>query len=258
MRFDHRPNSDPQPPRFEELPTKLDRTTLDEDDLSEAHSDKDDYEAPATLLGQAQNCLGSLGRAAQKAQALSEPQSREIAGITDRCEDSLFRLRVWIAEAKLETMPVAGEDELDNKLMTLTSSILYRLHILAIALARHLDRAVISLSSPTFSFAEPVQQDIDNDGSDSENSHLSKLTPAARIEQDLKQVALQIRNLRRLTRSLRVVQKDNLSVTVIKHVAEVAQLFGDEEDSDRWRDDVKGKPADVALKSVKEMVGICV
>lgn len=258
VRFNHRPNSDPQPPRFEELPADLDRTDLDESGIYETHSDHDDYEAPARLLGQAQDCLESLSRAAQKARTFGEREDKEVSDIADRCEDSLFRLKVWIEEAKLGTVPTAGENELDDKVMTLASSILFRLHIRATALARHIDRTAMLSSAQSFSFAGPAQQDIDDDGSDREHSSLPQLTPAARVQQDLKQVALQIRNLRRLSRSLRVVQKDEFSTTVMKHVAEVTQLFGTEQDCERWRDEAKGKPADAALKSVKDMVGICV
>lgn len=252
-RFDHRPSSDPQTPRFEEMADDFEDLETRDSVVSEASSDADQYEAPPTLLGQAQDCVGVLAQAVDRARALGDFSGQP--DFASRCEDSLFRLRVWMSEVNIESMPIKGDNELDGEAITLTSSILYRLHARVCSLARSMSSAEKD-SSKTFSFAEPLQKDVDNDDSDSEHSGLpsERLTPAKRVEQSLTQVELQIRTLRRLTRSLRIVQKDDFSIVVVKHVAEVTRLFGDSEGCETWKEEVQGMPADAALKRVQEIV----
>lgn len=262
-RFDQRPSSDPQTPRFEELTDDLADSLADRFTVVEDEYNTDEYEAPSTLLGQAQDCMTALAQAADKARG--QPDSNDSAATTNEsavgesCDDALFRLKVWTAEAKLEHMPAKGDNDLDDEVITLVSSILYRLHARIRSLAKSIKHSK-RRSSTSFSFAAPIQNDLERDSSGSENGSTlpsEELPPVAQVEHHLKQIELQTRSLRRLTRSLRVVQKDDFSSTVVKHVAEVTQLFGEREDCEKWKDEVQGMPGDAALTRVKEIAGVC-
>lgn len=257
-RFHDRPSFTAERLRFEELRDQLEELDLDGKGASEDDSDDNEYEAPSTLLGQAQDCMTILAQAAHGARALcKEGCTPSVSAIPGLCEDSLFRLKVWVAETKIERMPAAGQSGLDNAVVNLASSILYRLHRRILSLARKVERGAKPASLR--SFVEPPQEHaIEDDLSDHEDSSLplERIPLLSSVEQDLSRIELQIRTLRRLTRSLRIVQGDELSIGVLKHVSEVTQLFGTKADCEKWAEEVRGMPPDAALRTVKELVGV--
>ncbi|WPG97750.1 Hypothetical protein R9X50_00053100 [Acrodontium crateriforme] len=217
-----------------------DSAIIDSDD-----STYDDEKTPNELL------IASSGQLCRVRDALlaksspniySDGQCSRLGALLD---DQIFHLKIWASEANFLEVTSNGR-EMDES-VNLARSILSRVEQRAKTLSKMLEGPKQNMSVPVVS-----EEDVDADSARENNLVDPTTLVSVQVEQEIKGIRLQMRTLRRLTRTIRESQENEETKALRAHVEEIRQYFGTQEAA-RTNGVDAGVPADRALAIAREM-----